>query len=130
MRSGVIAFGAVAGLGAANGGFFPDSWGPAIVLLAWAAAMAVFLSRPPTFPRRGLAFLALACAVAGWTALTAVWSSSVTSTALETERALVIVAGVLALLLDRDRTWTLRGVVGAVALLSVWNLVARGGAYT
>jgi O-antigen ligase len=130
VRSGVIAFGAVAGLGAANGGFFPDSWGPAIVLLAWAAAMLLLLERPATFPRRGFAFGALACAVAGWTALSATWSSSVTSSTLEAERALVVVAAVLALLLTRDRAWMLRGIVAGVVVLAVWNLLARGGAYT
>jgi len=127
MRSGVIAFGAVAGLGAANGGFFPSSWGPAIVLLAWAALVALMLARPATFPARGTIYFGLACAAAGWTALGAAWSASTTSTILEAERALVVVAALAAILVSLDRRWTLRGVVAAVSLLSAWNLLSRGG---
>src|SRR6478735_2779163 len=102
MRSGVIAFGAVAGLGPANGGFFPSSWGPAIVLLAWAALVALMLARPATFPARGTIYFGLACAAAGWTALGAAWSASTTSTILEAERALVVVAALAAILVSLD----------------------------
>jgi hypothetical protein len=129
VRSGVIAFGAVAGLGAANGGFFPSSWGPAVVLLAWAALVALLVARPATFPVRGTVYFGLACAVAGWTALGAAWTTSTTSTILEAERALVVVAALAAILVSLDRRWTLRGVVAAVALLSVWNLLSRHGSH-
>lgn len=129
MRSGVIAFGAVAGLGAANGGFFPSSWGPAVVLLAWAALVSLVLARPAAFPARGTVYFGLACATAGWTALGAAWTSSTTSTLLEAERALVVVAALAAILLSLDRRWTLRGVVAAVALLSAWNLLSRHGSH-
>ena len=126
MRAGLISFGAVAGLAAANGGYFPDAWGPAVVALAWAAVMLLVLDRRPALPGRGEALLALACAVAAWTAVTAFWSDSVTSSLLEAERSLVVVAAVLALLLARDRTWMLRGVVAAAAVVASWNLVAGG----
>jgi hypothetical protein len=96
------------------------------VALSWVAVLLLVLDRPPTLPKRGELLLAVACAVAGWTALTAWWSDSVTSSLLEAERALVVVAAVLALLLARDRTWMLRGVVGAAALTAAWNLVAGG----
>jgi hypothetical protein len=129
VRSGVIAFGAVAGLGAANGGFFPSSWGPAVVLLAWAALVALLVARPATFPVRGTVYFGLACAVAGWTALGAAWTTSTTSTILEAERALVVVAALAAILVSLDRRWTLRGVVAAVALLSAWNLLSRHGSH-
>ncbi|HEY3183085.1 MAG TPA: O-antigen ligase family protein [Gaiellaceae bacterium] len=124
--AGLISFGAVGGLAVANGGFFPQSWGPAVVALSWAAVLLLVLDRSPAFPQRGELLLALACAIVGWTALTAWWSESVTSSLLEAERALVVVAAALALLLARDRTWMLRGVVAAAALTAAWNLVAGG----
>jgi hypothetical protein len=96
------------------------------VLLAWAAALLALLEPRIALSRPELVFLALACGVAGLTALGAFWSDSVTSTLLEAERALVVVAAVLALLLAGDRTWMLRGVVAAATLLAVWNLVAGG----
>jgi hypothetical protein len=126
VRAGLISFGAVAGLAAANGGYFPDAWGPAVVALAWAAVMLLLLDRRPALPHRGEALLALACAVAALTAVTALWSDSVTSSLLEAERSLVVVAAVLALLLACDRTWMLRGAVAAATVVASWNLVAGG----
>lgn len=130
MRSLVIVVGAVAGLGASNGGFFPDSWGLALVLLGWAALLTLLLDRTPTLPERGPLYLAAACAVAVWTALGMLWSDSLTSTALEAERALLVAVALGALLLSADRAWLLRGVVAAAVVLDVWNLVARGGGAT
>jgi hypothetical protein len=96
------------------------------VLLAWAAALLALLEPRLALSQRELVFLALTCGVAGLTALGAFWSDSVTSTLLEAERALAVVAAVLVVLLAGDRTWMLRGVVAAATLLAAWNLVAGG----
>jgi len=125
MRAGAITFLVVAGLGVADGGFFPESWGPSVVLISWATALVLLLAPRVSVPARGELMLALGCAVAAWTLLGAVWSDSVTATMLEAERALVVVAALLALLLTRDRVWTPRGVVAAATLVGGWNLCAR-----
>jgi hypothetical protein len=93
---GVGALG-VPGLGAASGGYFPGSWGGALVALAlvlvWAVAMPA-VARPTPLEA---AFLGGLLALAGWYALSALWG--VPSTALEEAfRALVYVGGAAAAL--------------------------------
>jgi len=105
----------VAPILAANGGYYPLSWGWGAVVLAWGAAL-VALVRAPARPSGGeLVFLGLLAAFAGWIAVSMIWTVSQTQTALELERALVYVAGVLAALsvVRRDQFAGLTGAVCA-----------------
>src|SRR3954468_8616764 len=76
----VLAAGAgVAALAAAQGGYFPTSWGWASLAFAFVAALGVLLGERVELSRVELAFLALVAASLGWTALSIVWSVSVSN---------------------------------------------------
>jgi hypothetical protein len=87
-------FGLLLGLAVANGGFFPTSWGwAALPAFALAAVLALAgVTETPT--RLELAFLGSFALLVGWIWLSVAWTSSVTTTALEGERAVVLLAGV------------------------------------
>jgi hypothetical protein len=124
---GVGVAGVLVGAGAANGAYFPGSWGWIALVCAWLGALALFLDEQATLTRGGLAFLGLLAAVAGWTLLSAVWSVSPTETGLEAERALMYVAAVLALLVAgrRAHRQVLAGTWAAIVLLCGWGLLTR-----
>ncbi|MEX0673850.1 MAG: hypothetical protein WD067_03690, partial [Gaiellaceae bacterium] len=115
---------AVGGLAAADGGYFPHSWGWASLGLAWAGAAALVLRERVELGRAELAVLALLGAFAGWTLLSALWTESVPLTALEAERALLYVLGLAAFLLLGPSRGLTAGVVVAVGAIAVWNLAA------
>ncbi len=116
----------VGGLGVANGGFFPTSWG--VPAAAASAGVLLALIRPAGVGPLERIWLALLAAFAGWTALALVWTDSVPRTVLELERVLlyVAVAGALVLLAGRSSAPALAaGVVGAVTAVCIWNLAVR-----
>src|SRR5207237_390770 len=90
---------AVGGLAAGRGGYFPTSWGWAVVPLTWVAAMALCLRVAPRLGRLEILFLSGLTIFAAWIALSITWSREPAQTVLEVERALVYPAGVLAVLL-------------------------------
>ena len=114
-------------LGAANGGYFPGSWGWAALVLLWLAGIALLLDEGAAIGRAGLAFLGLLAALTAWTLLSVVWSSDVTQSVLEAQRDLVYVAGALAALLAARRSpgSLLVGTWGAIVLLAGYGLLTR-----
>ena len=115
-------------LGAAQGGYFPTSWGWASLglLLATGVALAgrarVQLSLPE------IAFVAAWCAVSVWIGLSALWSINVPQTVLEVERTLVYVAGCGALVLIGARRHVgnlLGGLLCAISGVSLFSLATR-----
>ncbi|HSP73282.1 MAG TPA: O-antigen ligase family protein [Gaiellaceae bacterium] len=121
---GLLAFGGVLGMAAASGGYFPQSWGWAALVLAWTAALALLLGSPRRPSRLELAFVGGLLAVAAWTGLSAVWSQSVPATVLEVERDAVYLAG-LAAALVLTRRGVEDGVLAAAVVVCAWNLVSR-----
>jgi tetratricopeptide (TPR) repeat protein len=121
-RNAAVAL-AVGGLAAADGGFFPQSWGWASLWLAWAAAGALLLRRRVELGRPALVMLGLFAAFAGWTLLSVLWSESVPLTALEAERALLYVIALGAFLLLGASPGA---VVAAASAVGIWNLAAGG----
>lgn len=125
---GAAAAALVGGLGAANGGYFPTSWGvPAVAAAVVAATVLLRRPAPAPGPLERLWLAALA-AFAGWTALAAAWTDSVPRTVLELQRLLlyVVVVGALVVLgTRRSAAWIAGGVVGAAAVVSIWNLAVR-----
>lgn len=84
-----------------HGGYGPIAWGWTALLGLWAAFVALAVSSHGRVDRGGLALLGGLAAVAGWTALSTMWSLSVPRTMLDLERDLGYVAVAAALLLCR-----------------------------
>ena len=86
-----------------HGGYGPSAWGWTALLGLWEAIVALAVSSHGRVDRGGLALLGGLAAVAGWTALSTIWSLSVPRTMLDLERDVAYVAVGAALLLCRRR---------------------------
>src|SRR5918912_429413 len=118
----------VGGLAAANGGYFPTSWGWAALAFAWVAALAVLLRVETDAGFLDLAFFGLLAAFVGWIWLSALWSQSAPSSILEGERGLVALTGVGAALVLATRRLVpelLGGLATAITLISAYALATR-----
>jgi hypothetical protein len=89
----------VPALGAAQGGFSPDTWVWSGALAAWGAAVVLVVGRRPGALRRGWPWAVSALLLLGWTALSAVWSTRASQSILDARRTVVYAAVVLALVL-------------------------------
>jgi hypothetical protein len=124
----ILACAPVLGLAAAQGGYFPTSWGWVGVPLLWAVAIALIVSE-----RIGLTiaerFLlgAFAC-LGAWIALSTIWSVAPAETVLELQRVLVYVAVIAATLLlsgRRSGRRLLGGLLAAISLVTLFSLLTR-----
>jgi len=114
----------VVALGADQGGFLPDSWVWAGVLLAWAGALGVVLGGGAAIAR-AWPWAAAAVALLLWTFASALWSAHRAQSLLETRRTLVYAAAVLALIVLARRDATRVLVVAthvAISLLLAYAL--------
>lgn len=105
------------GVGFANGGFSPPSWGWSAVALCVIGAFVVVAADSQPLDVRGTLFWAAWLGVFAWTALSVIWSSSVTQSTLEAERALLYTAAALAAVL-------VAGMFSRVAVVSGVGLAA------
>lgn len=96
---GISAGGTVVALSLVHGGYAPAAWGWTALLGFWAALLALVFRADRRVDRAGVALVAGVAAVAGWTALSSMWTQSVPRTMLELERDLVYVAIAAAVLL-------------------------------
>ena len=124
----VGAFALVAGVAAAQGGYFSTAWGWVGLALAWAVALVLVLEDdiPLGAPER--VSVAALSAFLGWVALSTIWSNDVPQSIFEIERTLLYpLALVAALLLVRGRRITplLGGVLAAIAVVSTYSLATR-----
>lgn len=121
------AFALLAAAAAADGGYFPGSWGWLTLACAWAAVLAVALTADASLPRAGALMLVCLAALTGWIALSALWSVDVTQTMLEARRALVYVSALLAALLVGRRSpgGLAAGAWAAIALVGTYSLLTR-----
>lgn len=111
----------VLGLSAAQGGYFPTSWGWSSALLLWATALWCIVSGRTEMQRPDVVFVGLLLALACWVGASIAWSDVVAQSVLEAQRALVPVAGVAAFLVVARRR-DLRLLSGA--LLAFMTLAA------
>ena len=131
VASNVGALGLVLAIGvlaAAHGGYFPTSWGWSALVLYWAAAMALLVRRGISLSRGEIGLAAAATGLVGWIALSIAWSAARVDSVQELERALVYLAGVLALLLvvhERSVSSLLGALVAAVTLIAAYALATR-----
>ncbi len=117
-----------AAVAVADGGYFQESW-------AWVALVTLFLATLLLLvrgvPRLATLELTLLGGIAGygaWVTLSALWSPSVTSTLLETQRVLAYLGAVgLGLLVVRRRTVTplLAGLLAGVTMVAGYALLTR-----
>ena len=92
----VGAFAVTAALAAANGGYFPTSWGWSALALFFVAATALIVRTEARLGRLEMSFLGLVTVLVGWTLLSSVWSIDLSSSILEAQRGLVLVGAVVA----------------------------------
>jgi tetratricopeptide (TPR) repeat protein len=119
--AGLAVFTLVAALGFDGGGYAATAWGwSAIVLLGVLAVLiARGVGRPGT---SALLFVGALAALIAWTATSLLWSSHVSATVLEAQRALVYLgAAALFVLAGRGKA-LLAGVLGAATLLCGYGL--------
>jgi hypothetical protein len=119
--AGLGVFTLVAALGFDGGGYAATAWGwSAIVLLGLLAVLiARGIGRPGT---SALLFVGALAALVAWTATSLLWSSHVSATVLEAQRALVYLgAAALFVLAGRGKA-LLAGVLGAATLLCAYGL--------
>ena len=130
---------AVAGLGAADGGYFPSDWGLATLGFTLIAVTLVLVTDAPRPSGLELAFLGGLTLFAGWAALSSFWSPGAAAPVLEAERGILYVAATAAALLllsTREASaGLLGGIVAGAVLVSLYALGTRlfpghvGGAY-
>lgn len=120
--------GAVTWMAFADGAYFPTTWGWSALGLAWICALALAVRPVVGVGRLEAAALSALLAFAAWTALSAVWSESVTRTSLETQRLLVYVTGVAAVLVSlrrRSVPLLLGGLLAGSTLVCGWAVLTR-----
>jgi O-antigen ligase len=124
----VGAFAITAGLAAANGGYFPISWGWGALALFFATTMALLLRTSARLGRLELSFLGLIVTLIAWTWLSSAWSIDLSSSILEGQRGLVLVGSVVAVLIlapERPVRPLLGAVAAATTVISAYALASR-----
>jgi tetratricopeptide (TPR) repeat protein len=124
----LAAFAPVFGLAAAQGGYFPTSWGWTSVPLLLTVAIAVIVRDQVRLGTTDTILLAVLAALVGWIALSAAWSVALDSTVLEVERALVYVGAVATVLVfarERSVRQVLGGLLVAISLIATFSLLTR-----
>jgi O-Antigen ligase len=124
----LAAFAPVVGLAGAQGGYFPGAWGWATFPLLWVAALALVLRERVRVSASEWAFLGLLVGVTLWILLSATWSVASAPSVLESERGLLYVAAVAAVLLvtrSRDVPRLLGGLLSAICAIAVFSLATR-----
>jgi O-Antigen ligase len=126
--AGLGGFAIVAGLAAAQGGYFPTTWGWSAFVLFAAALIALGTRRQLSLGPAQWTMIGGILALVGWIALSTIWSTVPAQSMLETERALVYAGGVLAaLVLIRRRSVAhlLGGILAAITLIAVYAVADR-----
>lgn len=119
----VLAAAAVALLAFRDGGYFPSAWRAATVALVAAVALAIVLRRAAVPSRAQLAVVVGLGALAGWTALSALWSPDPDASLLEAQRTLVYVAAIGAAVAVGGRL--LAGTLAAIGLVCAYSVGRR-----
>src|SRR4051794_28776057 len=110
-------------LGASDGGYGPRAWGWASLGGLWICLLALLGRRRIVLTRPAAGMLVGLAALTTWVALSALWSPSVTETALEAERMVAYLAGVGALVLVvESEVAVIAGVALGIAALTLYGL--------
>src|SRR5581483_10002645 len=118
----------VGGLGFANGGYFPVSWGWSGVAVLGLVVLALAVGVVVEVATLDLVFVSALAGLTAWTFLSLLWTSSIPGTVLEGERTLVYLgAGLAGLLLLRRASLgaLLLGGWAAITVVSAYGLATR-----
>ena len=118
----------VVAVAASDGGYFPESWAWLSALTLFPAALVLMATDRLRLSRLETAFLALLLAFGGWVLLSATWSVSVPSTALDAQRTLAYLGTALLLLLLLTRgttTFLLAGALSGVSVVAGFACLTR-----
>jgi tetratricopeptide (TPR) repeat protein len=119
----------IGALAAADGGYFPPSWGWTALVGLWVTAAWILLGRAELRAGvLGAVFLGGLAALSAWTWLALLWTDNSVHTVLEGLRMLAYLGAAAALLLVVRRETTpalLRGMLAAIALVSTYGLATR-----
>jgi O-antigen ligase len=115
------------GVGAANGGFFPTSWGWTALILAWVGIAALVVQQGIVLTRLELGFLGALIALTAWVWLSALWSAGTERTFLDGERMLVYFTGVGVVLIIRRLSYVavLAGLATGMTVTAAYGLATR-----
>src|SRR4051812_38257055 len=120
---GGAAVGLAVTLAADHGGFFPTAWNWATFVALVGLAAVVAESGAVRLARGQSAMLGLVAALIGWTALSLVWTDSISRGVPELERDLAYLAVLPLLLLLGQRVSLPIVLVATVATVCIWSLV-------
>jgi O-antigen ligase len=120
--SAVLCFCAIAPVAAGQGGFFPVAWGWMGIGFAWVGVTGLLLRRQIQLSPAELVMAAGILLVTLWTAAGLLWTSSVTNTVLEVERALAYLAFVAAVMIVCQRSSAIGVLVGTWAAIMTTSL--------
>lgn len=115
-------------LAAGNGGYFPVAWGWAAAGLGTAGVIATLLGNRIEVTRLEACYLVAWAALAGWSAISLVWSADSTLTVLALERlaAYVTLAATLVALRSRGRgTQLMVAVLAAIVVVCGYSLTTH-----
>lgn len=128
LATALVGFAPVIGLAGAQGGYFPSAWNWVTLPLLWLAVLALALRERVMLSRPESVFLALLAAVTGWILLSVTWSVASAPSILESQRALLYVAGVGAVLVvarSRYVPQLLGGLLAAICTIAAFSLATR-----
>src|SRR5579859_2036033 len=77
----------IVALSSAQGGYFPTAWGWSTLGLTLAAGVTILSRERVELSRIEVVFVGTWAIVAGWTALSLIWTTDVSASVLEVERA-------------------------------------------
>ena len=128
---GFVTLATVCGLALAGGGYATQTWGLTSLGLLWVVAVGSLLLRPIRLGRLDGMMLAIVAAFLAWTAASATWSVDPLQSVLESQRtllALVALAAVLLFVRHGSAAAVLWGLAGACIVTSVVALAAWASA--
>ena len=118
----------LAALAAADGGYYPTSWGWAGLVASWVVAGLLVVGSPAQPSRLELLFLAGITGLAAWVWLSVAWSDDSVESALEGQRTLLYATAALALVLalrTRSVPAALGAALGGLAFPLSYGLATR-----
>ncbi len=111
-----------------DGGYWSTAWGWGGLALAWTAMLALVLRDSPRLGRLDLALIAMFALFVGWVLLSALWSESTGRSVLESQRGVLFLCGIAALLVvvgAEQYGTVLSGLWAAITVISGYALATR-----